>query len=99
MCLERRYFLTDLCSAVAEKYGYYMNQTSANIRIGGPSTKKLNLGADQSVSDKYKAAESFVARVQSGKLGRILLEDTQKMPRRYKLTQFDQIESNSAELT
>ena len=75
-----------------------MNTRSQNIHVGGPTTKNLNLG-DHGVPDKYYAAEKFVARVQSGSLGKILLEDTSKMPRRYRLTQFDQIESNPAKLT
>jgi len=87
-----------LLNAIAEKYGYHMNTRSQNILVGGPTTKKLNLG-EHGVPDKYYAAEKFVARVQSGSLGKILLEDTSKMPRRYRLTQFDQIESNPAKLT
>ena len=76
-----------------------MNNRSENIRVGGPSTKKINLGDHRGIPDKYYAAEKFVARVQSGSLGQILLEDTSKMPRRYRLTQFDQIEQNPAKLT
>lgn len=76
-----------------------MNSRSENIRVDGPTTKKLNLGDHYRIPDKYYAAEKFVARVQSGSLGKILLEDTSKMPRRYRLTQFDQIEQNPAKLT
>ena len=74
-------FITKHFVGIAKKYKYFQSLNTLAPTPGVPR--------DAQVINKMYSAEVFFKQCQRGNFGPILLEDTYRIPRKYKFTQID----------